>query len=793
MTDQEKKRPAQEAAAPPPAPEIQNEDFQFVLKALLAAYQPILEQQLNLAKNPEELKKQAQSRPPNCADEIAEANRIFAKFFTEEVALRMIPPEGRKQLGPIDSWRWCLAHLRCCFIFGWLVCRGPRTFRAWAYYVYQYWRCIRESLGRPVSDPPTEEQRQDFRTLVSALAVAYKPYLTDQLASVEFPAGIPDEVLSGQIDCFESQDDVCAIFERFLTGDAAQALLGREAFAAHSKDPNFWFCRCWCLCAICFGCCLARARSFIGVLWCLVYFFRCLRDCSRPIICEITNPHDCVEEEEFPVVGILRGVEIRGSAGGAFCDHYTLQWRQGGLWQSIGIVYPGGAAQGHCGVINGTLGYLQTLPLVSPGPAITEIQLCVYSTQGGAPHCCPGQFILQRNAVWIRGLEYVNAPDIFDPTSQIVNGAGVVQSFGNESLINGSAVIGGCQGQDIKRYTLAYYPDFVADPNLPGFVQFWQVDYITPLQIDDGLNRVFENALTSFWTETNFPFFLHPCNPVFDSLQPTWWPHLFPESLPQQFPPAPPQPAPCLPPPSWTTTPLPLSVPNPVPPHLPLANCQSGKFTLRLKVEGQGGAIKTSLRQVWFDNKQIKFSHCHITQIAGIDPCATVDLRKFVPLGGDCTVPWKANLLGVAYDEYIFPVDASVPSDNFGGYSLWIKKDGAPDPGYPIPIPGPGGPPWPGPFVGTGRIGDPGGDVCPYTALIPPPGDGILAILDMRRLDWDCNKAEPDLTLKRGECCGFIITLKVWDNTICPGLAGGHHENYHHFPVCICNHADIPQ
>ena len=173
MTDKEKETAPNPAAASPPAAEINNEDFQYVLKALLAAYQPILEQQLNLAKNPAELSKEAEARPPNCADELAAANEIFGKFFSEDVALRMIPPQARAQLGPIENWRWCLAHLRCCFIFGWLVCRGPRTFRAWAYYAYQYWLCIRQSLGNPVASPPTAEQRQDFQNLVSALAVAY--------------------------------------------------------------------------------------------------------------------------------------------------------------------------------------------------------------------------------------------------------------------------------------------------------------------------------------------------------------------------------------------------------------------------------------------------------------------------------------------------------------------------------------------------------------------------------------------------------------------------------------------
>jgi len=793
MADNKKPQPSQTDTEAPAAAELNNPDFQAVLKALLAVYQPILQQQLSLANDPAELQKEAEAAESRtCAQEFKEAYAMFERFHTEETAIQLLPAQAKELLGPVEEWRWCLQHILCCVVFGWLVCRWPRSFRGYAYYLYEYWKCVRQVIGSPVNDPPTQEQREEFQTLVNVLAEAFKPYLSDQLAAVEFPDGIPDDVIAGKIDCFIDERDPCIIFERLLTTEAAKALLGRAAFEKASQQKFFWFCRCWCLCAICFGCCLARARNLQQVYRCLYGYWLCLRDCFRPLTCDVSDPHDCVEEEAFPSLGILRGVEIKGTAAGGFCDHYTLQWRQGGPWQSTGIVYPGGAAQGSCGVVGGILGYLQTLPLVSPGPATTEIQLCVYSTQGGAPSCCQTEFILQRNAVWIRGVEYVNAPDIFDPTSQIVNGAGVVQSFGNESLINGSAVIGGCQGQDIKRFTLAYYPDFVTDPTLAGFVHFWQVDYITPLQIDDGLNRVFENALTSFWTETNIPYLLHPCNPVFDSLQPTWWPHLFPESLPQQFPPAPPQPAPCLAPPSWTTTPLPLSVPDPTPPHLPLANCQSGKFTIRLKVEGQGGAVKTSLRQVWFDNKQITFSHCHISQIAGIDPCATVDLQQFVPLGGDCTVPWKANLLGVAYDELIFASDSSVPSDNFGGYSLWIKKDGAPDPGYPIPLPGPGAPPWPGPFVGTGRIGNPGGDICPYTPGGSPALDGILAVLDMRRLDANCNPGEPDLTLKPGECCGFIITLKVWDNTICPNLSGGHHENYHTFPICICNHVGVP-
>ena len=33
------------------------------------------------------------------------------------------------------------------FIFGWLLCRRPRHFRLFIYYLYQYWRCVRLELG----------------------------------------------------------------------------------------------------------------------------------------------------------------------------------------------------------------------------------------------------------------------------------------------------------------------------------------------------------------------------------------------------------------------------------------------------------------------------------------------------------------------------------------------------------------------------------------------------------------------------------------------------------------------
>lgn len=783
------------AAGTPDAPEMNNADFQYVLKALLGAYQPILEQQLNLARNPQELEKQAQSHPPNCAEEYAAAQALFQKFLNPDVAARMIPEAQRASLGAAENWAWCLRELVCCMIFGWLVCRGPRTFRAWAYYVYQYWRCVRQTMDAPVSNPPTEEEQRDFRTLVEALAAAYKPYLTDQLASVEFPAGIPEEVIAGKIDCFEGQGEACAIFERLLTPEAMAALLGRAAFERQRQNPNFWICRCWCLCSICFGCCLARSRSLVDVVWCLVYYFRCLVNCFQPLTCGLTAPSGCVQEQEFDNVGVFRGVQIFGTAAGATCSHYTLQWRQGGVgpWQSSGIVYPGGAATGPCGVVSGLLGYLSTYPLVAPG--VVEIQLCVYSSQAGVSPCCAQiYFELQRNLVWIRGIEGLSAqtpPGLFDPTAQIVDGSGVVRSFGTALRVFGSADVGGCNGTSIKRYTLSYQPGFTTT-TAGAWTKFWEVDYFTSLEVDAGTNLVFEDVLTKQWQEEQWwhlvPFPLPPhfvCNVTGNYLSEVWWSTQVPQGPFAVNYPDPPVNCGEAPVATWNSVPL------------ALPNCQSGKYTLRLTVEDTGGGLTDSLRQVWFDNKSI---YGKISQLGSVPACATIGLSMFAVGGGNCKAPWPAPLLGIAYDEYIEEGNTTLPSDNFGGYSLEIAKDGGG--WHSLTIPGPGGPPsWGPPFVGTSRIGDPGVR-CP--TAVPPPGPipmetmGILTMIDMRRLDAVCNTnpADADLVLQRatantpGECCGFIVHLSVWDTSICPSLTGGRHQVDIYFPFCICN--DLP-
>jgi len=499
-----------------------------------------------------------------------------------------------------------------------------------------------------------------------------------------------------------------------------------------------------------------------------------------PPICEIIEPDGCVEEETFHNPLIFRGVEIRGTATGIFCDYYTLEWRQGGaaVWRSDYIHYAGpNPNQGTCGVVNGALGYLETFPAVEEGPV--EIRLCVYSKQENVPPCCYTiVFELARNLVWISSVEGVavdTPPGVFDPNAQLVDASGDVRSFGTRLHVWGTAWVGGCSHRKLKRYTLSYHPDFVVNPNLPGFVEFWQVDFTVNgfQEAYRDTNPVHEDSLTRIWRR--FQVCLPLCFTISNYLSPRRWDTRTPNlhHVEPVDPPATPNPA------TWTSK------------ELPLPNCQSGKYTLRLSVEDTSGIVKHDLQQVWFDNKTLGPAHATISQIAGVKVCDVINLSQFAPAGASCGRPWEAQLLGIAYDDYIEEGNAAPPSDNFGGYELHVKKDGAPNPGEPIPIPGPTGWPAGGPFVGTSRVGTPdplGRCQNPDPPIVyPAEADGILAVLDMRRFSDVCNPTEPKLTLKTGECCDYLITLHVWDTSICPSLSNDRHERWHSFPLRICN------
>lgn len=739
--------------------EMHNEDFQFALKELLSAYQPILEEELRRVKDPEKLKKEAEENPPDCDDEFALANRIFEKFFTEEVAVRLLPEEGRKQLGPIDRWRWCFLHIRCCIIFGWLICRRPRTFRGFTYYLYRYWICVRKALDTPISNPPTPEERQDFATLVKAFARAYTPYLTDQLATVEFPDGLPEEVLEGKIDCFEGEGDASAIFERALTVETASALLGKEAFEKHRQDPFFWFCRCWCLCAIRFGCCLAKSHNLIDVLHCLLHFWRCIRDCLRPLVCELTDPVGCVTEEVNTSLPAL-GVEVKGTAGGAGFHHYILEWSNDNvIWHAMNFHYPpippGGGTQGTSPVFGGVLAFFDTTSL-DEGPYF--IRLTVFSAQGTT--CVRTiQFSLFKQDVRILGVDGVftlNASE-FDPAAQLVETvpalcsrpAGTFEvSFAKCIRIWGSAFVGGCEDRKIKRYTIDYKPGFETDCSTAGWINIWNVDYNTVWQYREMNMRRDTSILTSKWVPDcvlEFP----PGNCLITEpdarLQPSCW---------------------------QTQT---------------SACGLSGLITLRLVVEDTAGNIYCDTQRVWIDNKPV----CAMIRIDAVPKCEDINLSKFAA-PPDCSVSWNLPLSGIAYDELIDPMaPATRPNDNFDFYWVKVKKQGGS--WVQIPIPGPGGTC----FYGTSRIGNPG-TTCPTFSCdsanpAPTATFGTLTVFDLRSVDPICSASigypvPANFLLPRGECCTYIFKVYAQDRTI---FSGGPHWDVDEWPVRICN--DLPQ
>jgi hypothetical protein len=529
---------------------------------------------------------------------------------------------------------------------------------------------------------------------------------------------------------------------------------------------------------VCLWVCRVRCRIF------------CQLVCPPP--CEILRPQGCVQEQTFSQQGIFQGVAIYGTAAGSSCHHYTLEWREAGAgpWRSDGIQYPSGNPTGSCGIIGGLLGWLATFPSVPAGPV--ELRLCIHrDDEDPAPTCCTATFELQRRMVWIRGVEGIDAevpPGVLDPPpsssnphARLVDGSGNERSFGNRVRVFGTAWLAGCDVGKLRRYTLSYHQGFVDDPTLAGFVRFWQVefDHNAFQEAYRDNNPINEEALTSEWRRQRICLPPPPgCITVGNYLQASRWNTKVPElhHVEPKDPPSTPSPA------SWSST------------ELPLPNCQSGRFTLRLTAEDVGGNVFHDLQRVWFDNKELNHTHAMISQFDAIKPCEVVNLSRFAVDGGDCNQAWTAQLLGRAFDDYIEEGNASPPSDNFGGYRLWVKKDGAPSPGASVPIPGPGSPPWSGPFVGTSRVGFPDpSDRCtnpqPPTSY-PAGADGILAVVDMRRFDAACNPSEPNLTLKRGECCDYVLTLKVWDESICPGLSGGHHERTHTFPFRLCNDLD---
>ncbi|MEO5687741.1 MAG: hypothetical protein ABIR54_10275 [Burkholderiaceae bacterium] len=733
------------------SPESDDPDFRLVLETLVDAYRPILEEDLKRAADLDALVKEADAAPPDCEAEIAAAERLFTPFVTEKMALALLPAQARELLGQTDNWRGCLLHVRCCIIFGWLLCRRPRSFRLSAYYLYRYWLCVRQTLGTPVTPGKlTDPERRDLATLVNALAKAYRPYLADELATVDFTAGLPQDLDDGAIDCEAGEDETAAIFERLMTVETTQALLGAAAFKENSAQPWFWFCRCWCLCSIRFGCCLARARSLVDVLKCLRFYWICIRECFRPLTCALTGPEGCVPEQVNTDIPALV-VPITGTAAGLGFSHYVLEWSKDSFtWHASDFVYPpvppGNTVQGTAPVVASLLAYLNTT-LLDAGTYFVRMTV----SGSNATTTCSIIFSVFKQDVRILGVGGNTALDRpwSDPAAALLDNVPVLctrppgifeASFGGRCLqILGSAYVGGCDNLQTKGYTLDWKAGEEDDCNTIGWTNICAVDFTTPAQKRLVNMRTDTDVLTASWGP--------------DCLVPLPWP---PGGCALN------DPTGRLYPSSWDTR---------------VSGCNiSGRVTLRLMVTDTLLGTYCDTQRIWLDNKPITAR----ILIDAVPKCADLFISQFAT-PPDCSIPWNLPVSGIAYDEYIDEMlPPTRPNDNFDYYQVSIEKQGGPT--LQIPIPGPGG----GCYFGTSRVGDPG------TRCTPPNVAeliGTLTTFDLRAIDPTCQSSLPYLVPEgfatpRGQCCVYIFHLVVYDRTSRPCDANWRTDDW---PVKICN------
>lgn len=206
---------------------------------------------------------------------------------------------------------------------------------------------------------------------------------------------------------------------------------------------------------------------------------------------------------------------------------------------------------------------------------------------------------------------------------------------------------------------------------------------------------------------------------------------------------------------------------------------RSGKYTFLLQVIDSSGTTYYDIQRAWLDNEVLRG---RITRLryagsgSDLPPCTDILINDGA---GHAR---SVDIRGFATDPLIIPGDLTQPtSDNFGGYSVTFRKQGASGEvtvrRSAIPVPGRG--------VWTGGAGD-------------PPAD-VLATLDLSWIDAatpapndaDGNPIPDDQRLARNTACTFDIFLRANDTTIVS--EGTNHQvpgGIYSFPVKIVN--DLP-
>lgn len=458
---------------------------------------------------------------------------------------------------------------------------------------------------------------------------------------------------------------------------------------------------------------------------------------QKGLVCELTGPTGCTEEEVDPSTGLF--VKVIGTASGPAFGHYVLKVKKGAITYPASIVsYPPGG--GGVPVVNGELGRINTTSL---SDATYTITLTVYPIGLGSPKNCSISFDLLKVAVYMSRVGTVQAvsmvpvpnnPNPFDPLAELrLAPAFSPVAVGGTISIEGAAYIYECADRRIKKYGIRYV--HVAAPG---------TEPTQPIK-DDPIPVAFATLIPPLPLEYVTADYYQPWTRV----------GIAPRDLIN----------------SWSSITL-FGVTyfklNPT--KWNSKGAGSGRFSLLLTAEDTAGHVYHDIQHMWLDNKPIigkiiKFQRLVAGLWSDIPPCTDL-LLSFGTI----------RILGLAWDPVIDEAwwPPAPPNDNFGHYRLdfWKQFGGA----FPLTA------------NIAARV-----PMLPGLPPVPVPTDadaGELAQWVLSALDAGPSPSPyvppPDPKVYRGESCTYNLQLFVTDTAVVND-AGTTHYTYHVVPIKVIN------
>lgn len=481
----------------------------------------------------------------------------------------------------------------------------------------------------------------------------------------------------------------------------------------------------------------------------LIFLLILLLWVQKALVCELTAPTGCTEEQVDAAQGILF-VKVMGTASGAAFGHYTLEVKKGAITYPASIVsYPAGG--GAVPVIGGELGTINTTSL---SDATYTITLTVYPAGLGSPKSCTITFDLLKVIVYmnrVAGVQAIVLPDNanpFDPTAELRTDYAVAppphdfrtRSLGGSMTIKGAAYIYECAARKIKKYEIRH-----ARVTAPG---------TEPPQPSKGapIPATWPGANTVVLLEYTLADQYQPwtrVGPMATDLVNSWF--KWKPGMTEYY---------KLSAGSWGS-----------------GAAGNGRFSLLLTAEDTTAVTYHDIQHIWLDNKPIIGK---IVKFQRFNPQPAPGTWQDLPACVDLLVSFGTiRIMGLAWDPVIDeawwpPVS---PNDNFGHYRLDFWRQFEPFP--------------PGPHALTSNIPN-RVPALPVAAPVPVPTDADAAEL----AQWNLTTLDagpipspysppPYPKIYRGEACTYILQLFVTDTTIVN--EGTTHYVYHQVPVKIVN------